>query len=58
MEAEEVVLAPLPLKGQGIDFRAGIEYIIKKGLKHPLTPGDRVVVPDLVYNGKLLEFEL
>ena len=57
--AGEVVLAPMPLKGQRIEFKAGIGDILRKGLLgHPLTPEDRVVVKGLVFNGKMVQFEV
>ena len=56
-EAEEVVLAPVPIDGQRIEFRTGIENIREK-LKHPLTHDDKIVIPGIVNFGTMLKFEV
>ena len=56
-EAREVTLAPLISKGQQIQFGAGIDNLIKKGLlKRPLTKGDSVIIPGIALFGSSLPF--
>ncbi|MFH1101746.1 MAG: CDC48 family AAA ATPase [Methanobacteriota archaeon] len=56
-EAKEVILAPLISEGQQIQFGAGIEHLIQKGLlKRPLTKGDSVVIPGIALFGSALPF--
>jgi len=56
-EAREVTLAPLISKGQQIQFGAGIDNLIKKGLlRRPLTKGDSVIIPGIALFGSSLPF--
>ena len=56
-EAREVTLAPLISKGQQIQFGAGIDTLIKKGLlRRPLTKGDSVIIPGIALFGSSLPF--
>jgi len=56
-EAREVTLAPLISEGQQIQFGAGIEILVKKGLlKRPLTKGDVVIIPGIALFGSSLPF--
>ena len=56
-EAKNIDLAPLISKGQQIQFGAGIESLIKKGLlKRPLTKGDSVIIPGIALFGSALPF--
>ncbi|RLF31233.1 MAG: ATPase [Thermoplasmata archaeon] len=56
-EAREITLAPLISKGQQIQFGAGIDTLIKKGLlKRPLTKGDSVIIPGIALFGSSLPF--
>jgi len=56
-EALDVALAPLISKGQQIQFGAGIDNLIKKGLlKRPLTKGDSVIIPGIALFGSSLPF--
>ncbi len=56
-EAKEVVLAPLISEGQQIQFGAGIEVLVKKGLlKRPITKGDNVIIPGIALFGSSLPF--
>jgi len=56
-EGKEVTLAPLISKGQQIQFGAGIDNLIKKGLlKRPLTKGDSVIIPGIALFGSSLPF--
>ncbi|HDD57715.1 MAG TPA: AAA family ATPase [Thermoplasmatales archaeon] len=56
-DAVEVVLAPLISEGQQIQFGAGIENLIRKGLlRRPLVKGDTVIVPGIALFGSALPF--
>ena len=56
-EALDVTLAPLISKGQQIQFGAGIDNLIKKGLlKRPLAKGDSVIIPGIALFGSSLPF--
>jgi len=56
-EARDVTLAPLISEGQQIQFGAGIEILVKKGLlKRPLTKGDVVIIPGIALFGSSLPF--
>jgi len=56
-EAREVTLAPLISEGQQIQFGAGIEILVKKGLlKRPIYKGDSVVIPGIALFGSSLPF--
>jgi len=56
-EARDVALAPLISEGQQIQFGAGIEILVKKGLlKRPLTKGDVVIIPGIALFGSSLPF--
>jgi len=56
-EGKEITLAPLISKGQQIQFGAGIDVLIKKGLlKRPVTKGDSVIIPGIALFGSSLPF--
>ncbi len=56
-DAVEVALAPLISEGQQIQFGAGIENLIRKGLlRRPLVKGDTVIVPGIALFGSALPF--
>jgi transitional endoplasmic reticulum ATPase len=56
-DANEVTLAPLISEGQQIQFGAGIENLVKKGLlKRPITKGDAVIIPGIALFGSSLPF--
>ncbi len=56
-EARDVTLAPLISEGQQIQFGAGIEILVKKGLlKRPIYKGDSVVIPGIALFGSSLPF--
>jgi len=57
--AKEVTLAPLISEGQQIQFGAGIEGLVKKGLlKRPLTKGDSIIIPGIALFGSALPFAI
>jgi len=56
-EAREVALAPLISEGQQIQFGAGFEILVKKGLlKRPVTKGDSAIIPGIALFGSSLPF--
>lgn len=56
-EAKEVSLAPLISEGQQIQFGAGIEVLVKKGLlKRPINKGDSIIIPGIALFGSSLPF--
>jgi transitional endoplasmic reticulum ATPase len=56
-EAKDVSLAPLISEGQQIQFGAGIEVLVKKGLlKRPITKGDSIIIPGIALFGSSLPF--
>jgi transitional endoplasmic reticulum ATPase len=56
-EAKDVSLAPLISEGQQIQFGAGIEVLVKKGLlKRPINKGDSVIIPGIALFGSSLPF--
>jgi len=56
-DAKEITLAPLVSEGQQVQFGAGIEALIKKGLKErPIYKGDSVIIPGIALFGSSLPF--
>jgi transitional endoplasmic reticulum ATPase len=56
-EGREVTLAPLISEGQHIQFGAGIDNLVKKGLlKRPIAKGDSIIVPGIALFGSSLPF--
>ncbi len=57
--ARSVTLAPLISKGQQIQFGAGIETLIKKGLlRRPFNKGDHIIIPGIALFGSALPFAI
>ncbi|MDX1611771.1 MAG: AAA family ATPase, partial [Candidatus Thermoplasmatota archaeon] len=55
--ANKIVLAPVIEEGQKLQFGAGIEGVVKRGLfKRPVTKGDTVIVPGIALIGRALPF--
>ncbi len=55
--ANKIVLAPVIEEGQKLQFGAGIEGVVKRGLfKRPVTQGDTVIVPGIALIGRALPF--
>ncbi len=55
--ADKIVLAPVIEEGQKLQFGAGIEGVVKRGLfKRPVTQGDTVIVPGIALIGRALPF--
>jgi transitional endoplasmic reticulum ATPase len=55
--ADKITLAPVIEEGQKLQFGAGIEGVVKRGLfKRPVTQGDTVIVPGIALIGRALPF--
>ncbi len=55
--ANKIILAPVIEEGQKLQFGAGIEGVVKRGLfKRPVTQGDTVIVPGIALIGRALPF--
>jgi transitional endoplasmic reticulum ATPase len=55
--ANKITLAPVIEEGQKLQFGAGIEGVVKRGLfKRPVTQGDTVIVPGIALIGRALPF--